>query len=535
VNKNDVRLGKYLIGDRIGAGGMGVVYRAFDTVLQRWVALKTILADKASDREFLSRFRREALAVSQIDHPNIVRLFDFVEGDPAKGEPSYMVMEFLPGEDLGKLIRKGPLDVSRAVDIILEACAAVGTCHRRGFVHRDLKPTNIFVAEYDRIETAKVLDFGAAKSWGDRGEGESELSELTRKGTAVGTPEYLAPEILQGKAATPKADQYALGVVLYTALAGKKPFAVDKNAEFKEFQLWQAVAKGDHPRLSAQRSDIPDGLDEVVERAMHTDAARRLPDIHEFGAALLPWASAPARLRWTAHFTSAPGLTVAAGRTTSEATNDRTLPPPLTGSTAATESTIREPGAAQADTRPVGSGELRLAAAAAPLTEVTSGALREVGSRSPSESIPIAVDVTAHYPSDGAPVSSAAVESSQPKAAASRVSALVHRPRVLLGASAVLLGLALTGAFLLSRARDVATSHPTVPDDIFRPKAQRAAEPPVRTDPPPTTISPAPAGTRIAAPTAATARSAAADGRRPVRRRHKAPEVDRKGVPIPSD
>src|SRR5689334_19354141 len=147
---------------------MGVVYRARDELLGREVALKTILADKAMDRQFLTRFRREALSIAQINHPNIVSLIDFVEGDPAKGEISYMVMEYLKGKDLGKVIKEtGPLEITRAVDRVLEVCAAVSTCHRQGYIHRDLKPTNIFITASDFIEVAKVLDFGVAKAWAE--------------------------------------------------------------------------------------------------------------------------------------------------------------------------------------------------------------------------------------------------------------------------------------------------------------------------------------------------------------------------------
>src|SRR5436189_1865238 len=131
--ERDSRLGRYIIRQRLAGGGMGVVYRARDELLGREVALKTILSDKATDKQFLSRFRREALSIAQINHPNIVSLIDFVEGDPAKGEISYMVMEYLRGKDLGKIIKEGgPLEITRAVDRILEVCAAVGTCHRRG-------------------------------------------------------------------------------------------------------------------------------------------------------------------------------------------------------------------------------------------------------------------------------------------------------------------------------------------------------------------------------------------------------------------
>jgi eukaryotic-like serine/threonine-protein kinase len=530
LNQKELRLGKYVVGDRVGAGGMGVVYRAFDTVLQRWVALKTILADKASDREFLSRFRREALAVSQIDHPNIVRLFDFVEGDPAKGDPSYMVMEFLPGQDLGKLIRQGPLEVTRAVDLILEACAALGTCHRRGFVHRDLKPTNIFVAEYDRIETAKVLDFGAAKSWAEGGKGETELSELTRKGMAVGTPEYLAPEILHGQPATPKADQYALGVVLYTALAGKKPFAVDKNVEFKEFQLWQAVAKGDHPRLRTERADVPQGLDDIVERVMQTDATRRFPDVHDFGAALLPWASAPARLRWTAHFTSAPGPGRPAFAVTSDATSpERTIPPPVTGPNRENDSTVPARPRPLSDAPPAGSGQLReVAGALSPTVGLNSSDLAARGPDSPDASISIAVDPTADVPSsNGATGVRAPVAHTTDRVVGG--AGLLQRPRVLLAASAIVLAVSAAIAVTWHRSLPVASPRPSPPARLFLPRVPAAPTPSANA----TAAQPPSERGELSPAIPGGQQRSATGGRRPRHHRLQLPRLDKQGVPIP--
>lgn len=312
--ERDTRLGRYVIRARIGVGGMGAVYRAYDTVLKRQVAIKTILSDKTADREYLARFRREALAISQLEDPHIVTLLDFVEGNPAQGEPPYMVMELLRGEDLQSIIAKGPMVIERAVDILLEVCAAVGACHRHGFVHRDLKGTNIFVTEYNAIETAKVLDFGVAKVWNEDAVAKiPDDSEVTRQGVAVGTPAYLAPEILSGGAATPATDQYALGILLYSALTGgRKPFEVEKNSEFRDLHLMRAIMKGDHPPPRTYRKDIPAGLEAVIERAIDHDTDRRYPSVHSLGEALLGWASQRGRLQWTGHFTKAPPKAAAA-------------------------------------------------------------------------------------------------------------------------------------------------------------------------------------------------------------------------------
>ena len=306
--ERDSRLGKYVIRGQIGVGGMGAVYRAYDTVLKREIAIKTILANKVTERDYLARFRREALAISQLDDPHIVRLLDFVEGDSLHGVPPYMVMELLRGQDLYSIMRKGPLPIERAVDILLGTCAAVGTCHRSGFVHRDLKATNIFVTEYNAVEIAKVLDFGVAKAWGEGQVGEGvDLSEVTRKGIAVGTPEYLAPEIIRGGPASPHSDQYALGIVLYAALTGgRRPFEAQKNGEFRDLHLLQAILKGDHPGPRSYHDEIPEALERVIERAMAHDPEQRYSSVHALGEALLEWASPRARMQWTAHFTSTP-------------------------------------------------------------------------------------------------------------------------------------------------------------------------------------------------------------------------------------
>ena len=305
--ERDSRLGKYVIRERFGGGGMGVVYRARHAQLGRDFAIKTIHSDKASDKDFALRFRREAEAIARIDHPNIVSVADFVEGDPAKGEISYIVMEYLKGKDLGRIIKEGgPLEITRAVDRILEVCAAVSTCHRRGYIHRDLKPTNIFISASDFIEVAKVLDFGVAKAWAEEQRKGPQDEELTKKGTVFGTPEYIAPELLKDRSASPKSDQYSIGVVLFTALTGRKPFIADPKAAVPDLDLWMSVSKGIHPSPRSLRSDIPEQLEAVIERAMSLSPEARFRDVHELGAHLLPWASPAAQHRWTQHFTSAP-------------------------------------------------------------------------------------------------------------------------------------------------------------------------------------------------------------------------------------
>ena len=141
-------------------------------------------------------------------------------------------------------------------------------CHRRGYIHRDLKPTNIFITASDFIEVAKVLDFGVAKAWAEEQRKGSQDEELTKKGTVFGTPEYIAPELLKDRSASPKSDQYSIGVVLFTALTGRKPFIADPKAAVPDLDLWMSVSKGIHPSPRSLRSDIPEQLEAVIERAM---------------------------------------------------------------------------------------------------------------------------------------------------------------------------------------------------------------------------------------------------------------------------
>jgi eukaryotic-like serine/threonine-protein kinase len=359
----DSKVGRYIIHECIGAGGMGVVYRARDQAHGgRSVALKMIHSEKAADRDFVARFKREAMAISQLDHPLIVKLHEFVEGDPARGEPSYMVLEHLRGKDLGRIIKdERPLPIARAVTLVIEACVAVNACHRLGVVHRDLKPSNIFVTAYDDIESIKLLDFGTARAWQEssRAQGPDTL-ELTGRGTVLGTPEYFAPEILKGSAVTPKVDQYALGIVLYTALAGEKPFVVDRTAALPDLSLFQLIGQGQHQPLRGHRPEVPEALEAVVARAMNVDPEWRFRNVRELGAALLPWASPACRDRWTGCLTStdAPATSTRASAIEAAISN---LEIQSVSPAAGNDSTLVPPRI-EATTRPIATGELRLLA-----------------------------------------------------------------------------------------------------------------------------------------------------------------------------
>ena len=518
--ERDSRLGKYVIRERLGGGGMGVVYRARHAQLGRDFAIKTIHSDKASDKDFALRFRREAEAIARIDHPNIVSVADFVEGDPAKGEISYIVMEYLKGKDLGRIIKEGgPLEITRAVDRILEVCAAVSTCHRRGYIHRDLKPTNIFISASDFIEVAKVLDFGVAKAWAEEQRKGPQDEELTKKGTVFGTPEYIAPELLKDRSASPTSDQYSIGVVLFTALTGRKPFIADPKAAVPDLDLWMSVSKGIHPSPRSLRSDIPEQLEAVIERAMSLSPEARFRDVHELGAHLLPWASPAAQHRWTQHFTSSPvainlQLSIAIDAHTPDSTF-RPLP-------SQTGATIRDKPE-QRPTTPVGTEELKRAG-----EESAASARRPAaGADGPSVSIPISVDEATAAPS---PTTTGA-------APRSSFAAFLRRPVALVLGGGLLLVTAIVVAAVLHRSRPSAPVGATPPPAFVDHPAPPTPAPPPAAPPAPATppMAPsAPAAAPVAAPPATPEVSRPTPARRPGHKRPKQ-QVDQEGFPIPND
>lgn len=555
--ERDATLGRYVIRARIGVGGMGAVYRAYDTVLKRQVAIKTILADKTADREYLARFRREALAISRLADPHIVTLLDFVDGDPAQGEPPYMVMELLSGADLQSIIAKGPMAIERAVDILLEVCAAVGLCHRHGYVHRDLKGTNVFVTEYNSIETAKVLDFGVAKVWNENAVAEMvDNSEVTQQGVAVGTPAYLAPEILRGGAATPATDQYALGILLYSALTGgRKPFEA-KRGEFRDLNLMRAIIKGDHPPPRTYRQDIPEGLEAVIERAINHEADRRFPSVHALGEALLAWASPRGRLQWTGHFTAAPP----------KAAPVHSMAVPAQAVLAARGGTAVDPkrspvmaAPTEPNTTPAESREIRdlLGQNAAKRTATTKTWENDPSPRSPAEDergipVPRARDERPD-PAEirlGFPAVAAARVASEPVSIAATSSKIVPPPR---RRPSVLVALALGAAVALGAASYLKSSRglPRFPwlSAIAGTRTSPSGQQPVSTPPPPVpaTVSPAaappppsppalpPAQPAVEAEPIAAERKVETPEKHPRHQRRRKPTVDENGIGIPEN
>ena len=207
--------GRYKITDVIGEGGMGVVYEAWDTQVERKVAIKLVRSD-TTDRKFLSRFRRELEITSKLRHPSTIRVFE--HGETKDGRP-YMVMELLTGESLADRLEQGPLDEMEALQIARQAAESLSEAHEHGVFHRDLKPDNIFIETVGVSKVVKVLDFGIA--------GGVDATRLTQAGEVFGTPQYMSPEQCNGLPLDHRTDIYSLACILYEMLEGRPPFSAE--------------------------------------------------------------------------------------------------------------------------------------------------------------------------------------------------------------------------------------------------------------------------------------------------------------------
>ena len=244
----------YRILDKLGEGGMGTVFRGQDLLLDRLVALKIPSDRRIRDRESRQRFVREAKTASALDHPNICTIFEVGETDD--GTP-FLAMAYYRGEALKQRIASGPLPVADVLDVCLQVASGLEVAHAQGIVHRDVKPSNIIVTS-ERV--AKILDFGLAKPLRD--------TDLTRPGTVVGTIPYLSPEQVHGEGVDLRTDLWSLGVVLYEALSGQKPFGGGTD-----YAIMDAIANAE-PDMRSMPTDVPTALNGVVRRALakHRDA-----------------------------------------------------------------------------------------------------------------------------------------------------------------------------------------------------------------------------------------------------------------------
>lgn len=264
----DVLAGKYRVLAELGAGGMGCVYRAENTLTGKQVALKCLHPHLTAGADSSERLLREARAVSSLTHSNVVDVYDVVKD----GETLFLVMELLKGETLRAYLLRNPQPkISEFLALLLPAMSGVEAAHQCGVIHRDLKPENIFLAQIGGVKQAviKVLDFGIAKLAVARG------STLTRTGAALGTPLYMSLEQLRGdKDIDQRADVYAFGVMLYEAVTGLMPYDAETLPE-----LAIKVATTDAPAVKSLRSDVPTALARIIDWAVARDRKERLPNL----------------------------------------------------------------------------------------------------------------------------------------------------------------------------------------------------------------------------------------------------------------
>ena len=264
--------GRYRLEAEIGRGGMSTVYRAFDTVLERPVAIKMMHREIAADADQLERFRREARSVAQLNHPHVVTVIDAGE-EPSEGSGEaavdglfgtpYIVLEFVEGETLKDLIRReGALDIPQAIAYAIEIARALGAAHERQVVHRDVKPHNVLISEEGG---AKITDFGIARTLTEEG--------LTMAGRVLGTTDYVSPEQALGHPVTGQSDLYSLGIVLYEMLTGEVPFRGESPVAVAMKHVREEL-----PDVQLLRPKVSAATAAVVDRATAKDLSRRYPD-----------------------------------------------------------------------------------------------------------------------------------------------------------------------------------------------------------------------------------------------------------------
>jgi eukaryotic-like serine/threonine-protein kinase len=273
VERDTIIDGRYRVLKRIGSGGMAEVYCAEDQQLGRRVALKLLHRRFADDEQFVERFRREASSAAGLSHPNIVGIFDRGEWDGTY----YIAMEFVEGRTLKDIVReRGAAPPEAAADITLQILRAARFAHKRGIVHRDIKPHNVLIDNEGRV---RVTDFGIARAG---------VSDMTETGSVMGTAQYLSPEQAQGKPVDARSDLYSAGIVLYELLTGRVPFDAESPVSVALMQ----VSEPPVPPMEVN-PEVPPALDAVTLRAMEKDPGRRYQDADEFIAALESARKAP--------------------------------------------------------------------------------------------------------------------------------------------------------------------------------------------------------------------------------------------------
>ena len=273
-------LGPYEIVGLIGAGGMGEVYRARDSRLEREVAVKVLPDHLARENDALVRFQREAKTVAALNHSNILAIHDF--GD--HGGVCYAVMELLDGETLQSRLARSAITIKKAAEIAVAVAEGLSAAHAKGIVHRDLKPSNIFLTGDGRV---KILDFGLARWSPPAGECDSAAMTITRPGMLLGTLAYMSPEQARGLPATSRSDIFALGCVIYEMLARRPAFARATSAE-----TIAAILMEDPPHLSGAGRLIPPDLERIVTHCLEKSPQERFQSAQDLAFALRQTATA---------------------------------------------------------------------------------------------------------------------------------------------------------------------------------------------------------------------------------------------------
>lgn len=268
------RLGPYVIAGSVGSGGMGEVYRARDTRLDRDVAIKVIPASMARDPERVARFEREAKAVAALSHPNILTIHDTGK----VGDTLFVVMELLAGETLGERLRQGPLPIRKACDVGGLVARGLSAAHDKGIVHRDLKPDNIFLTNDGQV---KILDFGLARALTEPTGASETQAAMTGAGAVLGTVGYMAPEQVRGLAVDSRADLFSLGIVLFEMLSGQRAFARGTAPE-----TMTAILNDDAPELTSGSRPVPPALDRIVRHCLEKNPAERFQTARDVAFAL---------------------------------------------------------------------------------------------------------------------------------------------------------------------------------------------------------------------------------------------------------
>jgi len=277
--------GRYRVIERVGAGGMGAVYKVEHLAMGKLAAMKVLHSSLTMDREVGQRFRREAEAVSKLSSPNTVQVFDFGESMGSM----YLVMELVKGEDLGAILRRdGPMPFSRLAPMLMQVCDALSEAHEAGIVHRDLKPENLLVSRArDGHDVVKVLDFGLAKL-----RDSEELNQVTARGSLIGTPFYMSPEQIRADELDARSDIYSLGALMYRVLTGLHPFTAPTPVAVLTQHLTDELVP---PSKRVPELHIPARVEQIIMRAMAKRRDERYGSADELKAAIQEAAAAPSQ------------------------------------------------------------------------------------------------------------------------------------------------------------------------------------------------------------------------------------------------